>query len=160
MHAITPFGMFHTVISVIAVGAGAVAFARDKRINPGNATGKTYIWATVFTCVTGFFIFHDTGHFGPPHALGIITLAVLGLAAIAGKGIFGSASRYVEMICYSMTFFFHMIPTITEGLTRLPPGAPIAASQNAPLIQEFTAVAFVLFLVGVRLQLGWMRKRP
>jgi uncharacterized membrane protein len=151
--------MFHTVISLIAVAAGIVAFIRDKAINPANAVGKTYIWATVLTCVTGFFIFHDTGHFGAPHMLGIITLAVLGLAWIAGKGKFGTASRYIETISYSTTFFFHMVPAITEGATRLPPGHPLASSQQAPGIQLGIAISLFLLLAGLKMQLKVLRRQ-
>jgi hypothetical protein len=54
--------------------------------------------------------------------LGVITLVVLGVAAVAGhSNLFGRASRYVETVSYSATFFFHFIPAITETSTRLPP---------------------------------------
>jgi uncharacterized membrane protein len=158
MHPITPFGGIHTAISLIAVAAGIIAFIRDKAINPANAVGKTYILFTILTCVTGFFIFHDTGHFGAPHMLGIITLAVLGLAGIAGAGKFGTASRSIETICYSTTFFFHMIPAITEGATRLPAGHPLAASQDAPGIKLSIAIALFLLLGGLKMQLKKLRK--
>src|SRR5437773_3596955 len=120
MLGLTPFGAFHTAISLVAVLAGLVAFIRYKAISPRSLAGKVYIGMTVATCVTGFFIFHHGG-FGKPHVLGIVTLLVLGVAAIAGySNVFGRASRYVETISYSATFFFHMIPAITETSTRLP----------------------------------------
>ena len=158
MLGISPFGMVHTVISLVAVAAGVVAFVRFKEISPRTAVGKTYVWMTILTCLTGFFIFHHGG-FGPAHALGIITLVVLGVAWAAGKGKFGGASRYVETICYTMTFFFHMIPTIMEGLTRLPAGHPVAATQQDPLITKLIGVAFVLFLAGAALQLVRLRRK-
>jgi len=123
MLGITPFGALHTVISLIALGAGLIAFIRDKEISPRNLLGKVYVVGTVLTCVTGFFIFHHGG-FGKPHVLGIITLIVLGIAAVAGyTNRFGRASRYVETIGYSLTVFFHFFPLITETSTRLPAGA-------------------------------------
>ena len=150
--------MLHTAISLVAVFAGITAFVRDGRINTNNAVGKTYVWATVFTCLTAFFIFHDTGHFGAPHMLAIITLVVLAVAWAGGKGKFGGASRYVETISYTFTFFFHMVPTIAESLTRLPAGHPIAATQQDPLIQKLTGVALLLTLVGITLQVTKLRK--
>jgi len=72
--------------------------------------------------------------------------------------VFGRASRYVETISYSATFFFHMIPAITETSTRLPAGAPLVANADAPELQAATGVLFVLFLLGVALQ-AW-RLRP
>lgn len=157
MLGISPFGMVHTVISLVAVAAGVAAFVRYKEITPRTLAGQIYVWMTVLTCLTGFFIFHHGG-FGPAHVVGIITLVVLGVAWAAGKGKPGGASKYVETICYTLTFFFHMVPTITESLTRLPAGHPIAATQQDPLITKLTGVAFLLFLMGVTLQIFRLRK--
>jgi uncharacterized membrane protein len=152
MLGLTPLGAVHTAISLIAVGSGLVALVRDKAISSKNLVGKTYVITTVLTCLTGFGIFQHGG-FGPPHVLGIITLVVLGVAALAGTtGLFGRAAPYVETISYSATFFFHMIPGITETSTRLPLGAPLLASQEAPELQAATAVLFVAFLIGAALQ--------
>src|SRR5437870_7899903 len=132
MFGTTAFGLFHTVISLLAVAAGVVALVRYKEIGTRTGAGMTYVALTVATCVTGFFIFHHGG-FGKPPALGIVTLLVLGVAAIAGySNVFGRASRYVETVSYSATFFFHMIPAITETSTRLPAGAPLVANADAP----------------------------
>lgn len=160
MLGLTPLGMFHTAISLIAVAAGLIALIRDKRISPRNMLGKVYVVTTIVTCVTGFGIFQHGG-FGKPHALGIITLVVLVVAAVAGyTNLFGRASRYVETVSYSATFLFHVIPGITETSTRLPLGAPLVASAEAPELQVATAVLFVAFLIGATLQVLRLRALP
>lgn len=152
MLGLTPLGTVHTAISLVAVGSGLVALVRDRAITGKNVVGKVYVATTALTCLTGFGIFQHGG-FGPPHVLGIITLVVLGVAALAGAtGLFGRAAPYVETISYSATFLFHMIPAITETSTRLPAGAPLLASQDAPELQAATAVLFVVFLIGAALQ--------
>ena len=157
MLGLTPLGTFHTAISLIAVAAGLIALIRDKQISPRNMLGKVYVVTTIVTCVTGFGIFQHGG-FGKPHALGIITLAVLAVAAVAGyTNLFGRASRYVETVSYSATFLFHLIPAITETSTRLPLGAPLLASAEAPELQVATAVMFVAFLIGATLQVLRLR---
>jgi len=129
MFGLTQLGTFHTAISLIAVGAGAIALFRDKEISPRNGLGKTYIITTLITALTGFGIFQHGG-FGKPHVLGIVTLVVLAIAIAAGRTrLFGRASPYVETVSYSATFFFHFIPGFTESLTRLPLAAPVLASQ-------------------------------
>jgi len=157
---ITPFGMVHTIISLIAVAAGLVSLIRHGAISWNNGVGKTYVYTTILTCLTGFFIFHHGG-FGKPHVLGIITLIVLSTALVAGEKInlFGRASPYIETASYTMTFFFHLIPAITETTTRLPEGAPLASGPDDPLIQKAVGICFVLFLAGVTLQLIKVRKR-
>ena len=159
MFGLTSLGTFHTAISLIAVAAGLIAFVRDKEISPRNWVGKIYVITTLITVVTGFGIFQHGG-FGKPHALGILTLVVLAIAAVAGSSnLFGRASRYVQSVSYSATFFFHMIPGITEPPTRLPLGAPLLPNADAPALQAATAVLLVAFLIGATLQVRHLRAR-
>ncbi|MGJ7519535.1 hypothetical protein ACSFA0_03425 [Variovorax sp. LT1P1] len=130
MFGLTTLGAVHTAISLVALAAGIVSIVRFGEIAAGRTVGRVYVWATVLTCLTGFGIF-QRGGFGAPHVLGIVTLAVLGIAALAGSGrLFGGASRYVATIAYSTTLFFHMIPGLTETFTRLPAGAPLFTSPE------------------------------
>jgi len=153
----TPFGAFHTIIALVAVVAGLVALVRYVEISPRSLAGKTYIAATILTCLTGFGIFHHGG-FGKPHVLGIITLVVLGVGIAAARSdLFGRFSHYVETVSFSMTFFFHMIPTVNETATRFPLGAPLAADAEAPGLQAAAGVLFLLFLVGASLQVRRLR---
>ncbi len=157
MFGLTPLGAIHTAISLVALVAGVIAFVRDKEIAVQTTLGRTYIWATMLTCLTGFGIF-EHGGFGKPHALGVITLLVISLAVAAGRTApFGRASRYVETISYTMTFFFHLIPGFTETFTRLPAGAPLFASPDDPALQRTIGVVFLLVLVGIGLQVRRMR---
>jgi len=151
MFGLTQIGVIHTLISLVAVAAGLVAFVRDKGINPANTVGKVYIWATVLTCLTGFGIFAHGG-FGKAHMLGIITLVTLGVAWLGDKGKFGAKSVYVSTLCYSITFVFHMIPALTESSTRLPLDAPLLSSPEAPELKAATGVLLVLYVIGVTLQ--------
>jgi uncharacterized membrane protein len=160
----TPFGILHTAISMVAVISGAIALARHKLISTKNRVGQLYVVTTAVTAITALGIFHHGG-FGKPHALAILTLLALGVAGVAGATQrFGSASRYVETVAYSTTFFFHMIPLVTETSTRLPVGAPLVASPDAPELQVVTAFLLTAFLVGATLQVlrlrgGFVRAR-
>ena len=157
MLGLTPLGAIHTAISIVAVGAGAIALSRDGLISPINRLGKTYIVATAITCLTAFGIFQHGG-FGKPHVLGILTLIVLAIAALARRsGIFGGASRYVETVSYTATFLFHLIPAVTEIATRLPPSAPLAASADAPGLQAAAGVLFVVLLAVAVIQVRHLR---
>lgn len=157
MLGLTPLGTFHTAISLIAVGSGLIALVREKAISPTTLVGRVYVITTVITCLTGFGIFQHGG-FGPPHVLGVITLVVLLVAAVAGKTrLFGRAAPYLETVSYSATFLFHLIPAITETSTRLPLGAPLLASQDAPALQAANGVLFVAFLIGATLQVRRMQ---
>ncbi len=158
MLGITSLGIFHTAVSLIAVAAGLVSLIGDREISTVNRRGKVYVISTVITCLTGFGIFQHGG-FGKPHLLGIITLVVLGVAGAAEKTrYFGRLSRYVAAVSYSATFFFHMIPAMTETTTRLPVGAPLVADRDGPELEAAAGILFLLFLTGAALQIRMLKK--
>lgn len=159
MFGLTSLGTFHTAVSLIAVAAGVIALARYKKIAPDTRPGWVYLWTTVVVCLTGFGIFQHGG-FGKAHVLGILTLLVLGLAAVARRfRLFGWASPYVEVVSYSTTFFFHMIPGVTETATRLPLSAPLVSSPDSPALQAVIGTLGTIWLIGVLLQVQWLRRQ-
>ena len=160
MLGLTNLGVIHTAIALVAVGAALVSFFRYGGISLRTGAGKAYVYLTVLTCLTGFPIMQHGG-FGKPHALGIITLIVLAIAAAAGRGkLFGRFSPYIEAVGYSLTVFFHMIPAIAEGGTRLPPSGPFLDHPEAPAALALTGVFFLIFLIGAIYQVWRLRGRP
>lgn len=156
LFGLTSLGVFHTLISLVAVATGAISLIRDGKISWNNALGKIYVVTTIIVCLTGFGIFQHGG-FGKPHVLGIITLITLGVVWVASKGGLGKASSYIERVGYSLTFFFHVVPAVTESATRLPLDAPLASSPEDPRIQMAIGISFVLFLIGAVVQVRKMR---
>jgi len=157
MLGLTTLGVIHTAISLVAVFCGFWALARDKEISAHNRLGRTYLVTTLLTAVTGLGIFQHGG-FGPPHVLSILTILALAVgSAAAFKGSFGRWSRQAQVVCYSITMLFHMIPGFTETLTRLPPGQPLLPNAEAPGFRPIYATLFLLFAVGVFFQLRRLR---
>jgi uncharacterized membrane protein len=157
MAGLTPLGIFHTAISLVAIVCVVVALVRDKEISPRNRIGQTYLAATLLTAASGLGIFQHGG-FGPPHALSLMTLAALAVGITASYStVFGSWSRYVRLVSFSSTVLFHAIPGVTETLTRLPAGAPLVASAEAPVFQKIYGVILVAFLAGLAAQIVWLR---
>jgi uncharacterized membrane protein len=160
MFGLTPLGTLHTAISLLALLAGAVSLWRDKEINSRTVLGQVFLGATILSCVSGFGIF-QRGGFGNPHILGVITLVVIAVALAAERAtLFGTVSRYVATVGYSMTFFFHFIPGTVETLTRMPAGAPYLANPDDPKAQPSVGFFFLLFLVGATLQVWRLRRVP
>lgn len=161
MSSLSMLGIVHTGISLVAVAAGAAGFIRHGKIDSATRSGRLYIATTVLTCLSGFFIFAHGG-FGKPHALGVITLIVLALAMLMERR---GTSRIrtllrprgraaaISTIAYSLTFYFHLIPAVTETSTRLPANAPVIANAESPILLAVYGLLFLLFLAGVRLQL-------
>jgi uncharacterized membrane protein len=158
MFGLIPLGIFHLAVSLVAVGTGAYLLVKDGKITAGSSAGLVYIAATVVTCGTALGIYQHGG-FGNAHILAILTLVVLFASFAAGKTqIFGGASRYVEVVGFSATFLFHMIPAFTEAFTRLPYGAPLASSSEDPLVKLVTGILFFIFLIGAVRQVQALRR--
>lgn len=159
MYGLVPLGIVHLAISLIAVVSGFVLLFRDKQITARSSLGWVYVISTALTCATALGIYQHGG-FGRAHGLALITLAVLAVALAAGKTqIFGAASRYVETIGFSATLLFHMIPAVAESATRLPYGAPLAASAEDPGVKLVTGIVLIVFIAGAFLQARWLRSR-
>jgi uncharacterized membrane protein len=160
MLGLTTLGAIHTLIALVALFCGFYALAMHKEISLKNRSGQVYVVTTFLAAVTSLGIFQHGG-FGPPHVLAILTIIALIVGTVAATTRFyGRASRYIQIIAYSATLLFHLIPGFTESLTRLPPGHPLVASQEAPIIQVIAAVLLVAYLILVALQIRWMRAAP
>lgn len=158
MAGLTALGVVHTAIGVIAVICGVIALVRDRQISPDNRLGQVYLVTTALTALTALGIFQHGG-FGAPHALAVLTLIALAIGTLAARSqSFGGASRYVQAASYSATMLFHLIPAVTESSTRLPPGAPLIASREAPILHGIVVLLLVAFLVGATLQARWLRR--
>jgi hypothetical protein len=155
---LTPLGLFHTLLSLVTLGLAFAALFRDRAVSPRTTLGRWYLATLIVTTLTGLPIFRS-GRVGPPHVLGVVILVVLALAWVAGRAARPSSlAAYVEALAYSFTVFLYMIPTVTETLTRVPPGAPLVASPEAPLFGPLYGVLFAVFLVGAWLQVRAMRR--
>ncbi len=136
MLGMTPFGMLHTAISLVAVIAGVAALVRYREIRHRYAVPDACTSGSRWpAAMTGLFIFHHGG-FGIPHVLSITTLVVLAVAYSAERrASFGRLSRYVAVLGYSLTLFFHTIPGFTETGTRLPVDAPLFTGPEDPALR-------------------------
>jgi uncharacterized membrane protein len=159
MFGLTTLGTFHTAISLVAIVAGARALFRDREIVPGNRLGQLYLATTALTAATGLMIF-EHGGFRIGHAFSILTLLVVAIGTVAAvTTLFGRASRYVQAAFYTSTMLIHMITGSAETLTRLPPSAPLVTAANASVFKDIIGALVLVFLVGVAMQLRWLRGR-
>jgi uncharacterized membrane protein len=158
-NTLSALGIVHTVISVIALLAGAVALFRYKELTLHDGAGRVYLGGTLLTAVTGFGIFAH-GHATAGHYLGVLTILALITGYVASRGTFGKRSRAIQAASYSLTFLFQLIPGFTETLTRLPAGAPLMSSPEAPFLQKLNPALFLAYLIAVVFQIRYLRRPP
>ena len=158
MTGLTTLGVYHTAFAVVALFCAFFALLRDREISPRNRVGQIYIMTTAVTAATALGIYQHGG-FGFQHVLAILTLAGLATGTLAVfTGFFGVSSRYVQAISFSTTILLHLIPGVTEMLTRLPLGHPLVTSYSAPALKVALLLLLVAFLVGLTLQIRWLRE--
>lgn len=155
----TLLGWFHTAMGVAALVSGVFTLVRYREITLQNRSGRIYLATTLVAAGTALGIYQHGG-FGPGHVLAVMALLALGLGTLAGStSVFGRLSRYVRAIAYSATLLFHSLPAVTDGLLRLPVGDPVLSSIEDPLLRMSFLALFVLFLIGITLQLRWIYRQ-
>lgn len=158
-HPMSAFGAVHTVLSLIPVAAGLVAFVRHGKIDPGSRVGKLY-WIGMAASVLTAFGLSSTGGFNPGHALGLITLAAMLVATLLPRIAFlGRAAAYLQVALMTFSFMLLMIPGTNETLSRLPVGHPIGNGPASAPVQMALAGVFALFLLGTGYQLMQLRRQ-
>ena len=158
MPEMTLLGWFHTVLGVLAVLSGFYTLYKYRVISLKDASGKLYVVVTLVVAGSALGIYNQGG-FGIAHVLAVLTLIALAGGVIMEKtNLFGSFSKYFQALGYTSTLLFHMIPAITDFLRRLPVGDPFIDSFEDPLLINFHLAFLVIYLVGIILQLMWLKK--
>lgn len=158
MPEITALGWFHTGIGILALLAGFFTVVRFKVIRTDTRSGQIYLACTLIAALTALMIYNQGG-FGPAHILALLTLAALmGGFVVTRIPLFAPVAAYLQALCFSATFLFHMIPAITDGLRRLPVGDPVVDRFDDPLLMRFYLLFVGLFVIGYAAQVIWLRK--
>ena len=157
MSGLSGIGIVHTLISLVALVGGALALYQNGAITTRSRAGLVYTVATLLSCLTALMIFRR-GAFGPPHAIAVLTIALLAIAWQAERARwFGRAAELVATLAFTTTFFFHFLAGTIETSTRVPSGAPLASGPDDPRLQAVLGVVLVLFLAGGVLQVRKLR---
>jgi len=156
MFGITPLGWVHTLGSLPAIPLAIYMFARYGRIVPRSVPGIGYLIAMLIGSVTAFLVARAP----VSYVIGGLTL----LLVIAGYGVhrlprLGRAGVYLETILLSLSAFLLMVPTITETLTRVPDGHPLAAGPGSPLLLGAQGTLLVILIAGLTAQIMHLRRQ-
>ena len=159
MPEMTLLGWFHTVLGVLAVLSGFYTIYKYRVISFQESSGKLYILVTLLVAGSALGIYNQGG-FGVAHVLAVLTLiALTGGYIMERYRWFGSFSKYFQAFGYTSTLLFHMIPASTDFLRRLPVGDPFIDSFDDPLLLNFHFSFLVIYLIGITLQMVWLKRQ-
>ncbi len=145
---LSPLGIFHTAIGIIAIGAALLSFIKYGKISLNKSSGKIYFYTTIITSLTALG-FTKNGVLNPGHIFSLFIVVLVLVAFILHQKKKGnSKARYFENGLLSFSFFLSLVPTVNETLTRLPVGHPLAKDVADPVIKTTLGIFFLLFIAG------------
>ncbi|HUI61815.1 MAG TPA: hypothetical protein VLX90_16430 [Steroidobacteraceae bacterium] len=144
------FTLVHVVISLIALFAGLVVtfgLLRSQRLPGWTAL---FLLTTILTSVTGF-LFHSKA-FGPPHVVGVISLVVLAICAIALYGLHLRGTwRPIYVVTALLAFYFNAFVAVAQSFDKIGFLHALAPTQKEPPFAVAQLIVVVLFVyLGVR----------
>jgi uncharacterized membrane protein len=156
--ALSNLGIFHTLIGVATIIAGATGFIRNGKIDLDRLTGKIYFYGTLLTSLTALGL-SKQGGFNPGHIFALfIVVLILAAYFLYARKYGNNRARFIENFLFSFSFFLSLVPTINETFTRVPVGRPLAKAPTDPVITQTLLVLFVLFIIGCIYQIKKQRK--
>jgi len=149
---LSSFGIFHTVIGVVAIIAAGIDIIRNGKIDLSQLTGKIYFYCTLVTSLTALGLSSVKG-VNPGHILALLIIVLISVAYILhAKRKGNNRFRYIENFSLSFSFFLSLIPTVNETFNRIPIKHPLAKGPTDPLIGKTLLFIFILFILGSVLQ--------
>jgi hypothetical protein len=142
----TAFTLVHVVLSLIGIFSGFVVvfgLLAMKRLDRWTAL---FLVSTVATSVTGFlFPFH---RFLPSHAVGMLSLIVLGVAILAryARHLAG-AWRRIYVVSAVIALYLNVFVLIVQLFEKIPALKAAAAMHSEPPFLVAQLVCLALFVV-------------
>jgi hypothetical protein len=140
------FTTLHVIISLLAIASGVVLLALMLRGRMAQAVTALFLATSILTDVTGYF-FHSKS-FGPPHVVGAVSLAALGLAmfALYGRKLVG-AWRGTFVICAVIGLYLNVFVAVAQAFGKLAPLHALAPTGTEPPFAVAQGLTLVLFAV-------------
>ena len=151
------FTVMHVVLSLIGIFSGTIVLFGMLSANRLTGWTALFLATTVLTSVTGFF-FHS-GHFGPPHVVGVVSLVVLAVA-ILGLYVYRLVGpwRWIYVGGAVLALYLNVFVGVVQAFQKVPLLSRLAPTQSEPPFLVAQLVVMATFSVlGI---LAAMRFRP
>jgi hypothetical protein len=147
---LTAFTFFHVLLSLVGIGSGSVVLYGLLASKWFGAANTLFLITTVATSVTGFFFpFHQ---FLPSHAVGILSLIVLGVALVARYRfhLTGAWCR-TYVIAALVALYLNVFVLVAQMFQKIPALKLLAPTQSEGPFKASQLAVLVLFsLLTVR----------
>jgi hypothetical protein len=151
------YTILHVLISLVAIATGFVVMYGMLTAQRLDRWTAVFLVTTAATSLTGFGFPVD--HFMPSHAIGILSLLVLAVAAFARYGRqMAGIWRPIYVVSTLVGQYFDVFVLVIQSFQKVPPLRALAPTQSEPpfaVVQLVVLLAFVV--VGV---MAVIRFRP
>lgn len=144
--SVDAFTTLHVIISLVAIAAGLIALIEMLRGRFPAGLTAIFLVTTIATSVTGFF-FHSKA-FGPPHAVGVLSLIILAASLLAyySRKLTGRW-RGIYIGTAVAALYFNCFVLVVQAFAKLPPLTALAPTQTEPPFAIAQGLTLVLFVV-------------
>jgi len=143
------FTLIHVLLSVVGIGTGLVVMERLLRNRVLGLTNTIFLGATILTSATGFLF--PGKPFGPPHLIGVISLAILAIAVVALY--FGNligAWRWIYVVTAMIALYLNVFVAVVQAFQKVGRLRALAPTQSEPPFALAQGAALILFvLIGI-----------
>lgn len=139
------FTLLHVLISLVGIACGLVVASGMLRTRLLPGWTAAFLVTTIATSVTGF-LFHSKS-FGPPHAVGVVSLVILPIALLALYGYHLARTwRPIYVICALAALYLNVFVLVVQAFQKVPSLRVLAPNGSEPpfvITQLLVLVAFV-----------------
>lgn len=147
--SLTTFTIFHTVLSLIGIATGLIVMFGMWASSRLPAMTALFLLTTILTSVTGFMFPFKA--FGPPHAVGVISLVVL-VFTVLGLYVYRLAGRWraIYVSTAVLALYLNTFVGVVQSFQKIPFLNQFAPKGNEPPFAVAQAIVLVLFVLA-----GW-----
>jgi len=156
---LSAFTLFHVIISMVGIASGLVVLYGFLTSNRSEGWTTLFLTTTVATSATGFLF--PVQHFLPSHAVGIISLILLGIA-IPARRVFHLAAAWGRIfVGTSVTaLYLNVFVLVVQLFLKVPALKALAPTQSEPPFQIAQLTVLLLFIVLGTLATVRFRSNP
>ena len=144
--SISAFTQFHVLLSLIGIIAGLVAVGALCAGKERSGWSALFLVTTFATSATGF-LFHSIV-FGPPHAVGVVSIVVLSIAAVARYQFdLAGRARWIYVVCAVVALYLNCFVGVVQSFQKIPSLNALAPTQTTE--PPFIAAQVLLLAIAV-----------
>ena len=126
---LTIFTLVHVALSLVGIGSGLVVVYQFLAAKRRDVWTVIFLSTTVLTSVTGLFF--PVEHFMPSHALGIVSLLVLGVAIVARYTFhLSGAWRPAYVVSSVIALYLNVFVLVVQLFQKVPVLHALAPTQS------------------------------